>query len=71
MIREKIAKIAAAVNDLTAKSQEEVEALRIQYLSKKGQISELFDDFRNVPKEDKRLQSAGLLMQREREAKGK
>ena len=66
MIREKIAKIAAAVNDLTAKSQEEVEALRIQYLSKKGQISELFDDFRNVPKEDKR--EIGQLLNQLRDA---
>ena len=33
---------------------QEVEALRIKYLSKKGEISALFDEFRNVPNEEKR-----------------
>lgn len=38
----------------TAKTTDEVEALRIKYLSKKGEISQLFNDFRTVPNEQKR-----------------
>ncbi len=39
---------------LTASTLAEVEALRIKYLSKKGIITELFNDFRNVPNEQKK-----------------
>jgi phenylalanyl-tRNA synthetase alpha chain len=42
------------VNALTAQTVEEAEALRIKYLSKKGAISVLFDDFKQVPAEMKR-----------------
>ena len=35
-------------------SKEEVERLRIQYLSKKGILNDLFNDFKNVPNEEKR-----------------
>ncbi len=54
MIKEKIAQIAESINTLSAKSQEELEALRIQYLSKKGQIPALFNEFRDVPNDEKR-----------------
>lgn len=54
MLRERIAQIAESINALSAKSQDELEALRIQYLSKKGQIPALFNEFRNVPNEEKR-----------------
>ena len=46
-LREEIAAASAA-------SAEEVEALRIKYLSKKGLISALMNDFRSVPAEQKR-----------------
>lgn len=39
---------------MNASTKEEVEALRIKYLSKKGEISALFNDFRNVPNEQKK-----------------
>jgi len=42
------------ISHLTAQTLEEVEALRIKYLSKKGEISQLFNDFRNVSNEEKR-----------------
>ncbi|MBP8966592.1 MAG: phenylalanine--tRNA ligase subunit alpha [Paludibacteraceae bacterium] len=42
------------MSHLTAQTLEEVEALRIKYLSKKGEISQLFNDFRNVSNEEKR-----------------
>jgi phenylalanyl-tRNA synthetase alpha chain len=35
-------------------SEEELETFRLKYLSKKGLISELFEDFRNVPAESKK-----------------
>ncbi|MGM9840978.1 MAG: phenylalanine--tRNA ligase subunit alpha [Candidatus Limisoma sp.] len=51
---EKINELKSAIESLTAKSKDEVEALRIKYLSKKGEVSALFNDFRNVPNEQKR-----------------
>ena len=39
---------------MTAANAEELEALRIKYLSKKGAINELMADFRNVPAEQKK-----------------
>ncbi len=51
---EKINNLKHEIEALQASSVEEVEALRIKYLSKKGDISLLFNDFRNVPAEQKR-----------------
>ena len=42
------------VQDMQAQSAEQMEALRIKYLSKKGEITELFNQFREVPKEEKK-----------------
>ena len=53
-MRQKIEQLKALAEDFQAKTLEEVEALRIKYLSKKGEISALFDEFRNVPNEEKR-----------------
>ena len=44
----------AEVENLTANNAEELEALRIKYLSKKGAINDLMADFRNVPAEQKK-----------------
>ncbi len=51
---EKIANLRSEIAALTAADAAEVEALRIKYLSKKGIIPALMNDFRNVPAEDKR-----------------
>ena len=51
---EKIAKMLAEVEQLQANSLEEIEALRIKYLSKKGEITALMADFRNVPADQKK-----------------
>ena len=51
---EKIKQMMAEVELLTAQSAEEIEALRIKYLSKKGAVNALMADFRNVPAEQKR-----------------
>ena len=53
-MKNKINQLLEEVSQLAAANQEELEALRIKYLSKKGQISELFNDFRNVANEEKR-----------------
>ena len=44
----------AEIDTLTADTAEQVEALRIKYLSKKGSINELMTDFRSVPAEMKK-----------------
>lgn len=53
-MKTKINQLLDEVNSLKAGTLEEVEALRIKYLSKKGIISALFNDFKNVPNEEKR-----------------
>ena len=50
----KIQALMAEVENLTANNAEELEALRIKYLSKKGAINDLMADFRNVPAEQKK-----------------
>ena len=51
---EKIQALKEQIVALSASNAEELEALRIKYLSKKGEITALFNDFRNVPNEQKR-----------------
>ena len=51
---DKIKQLRAEIETLTADNAEQVEALRIRYLSKKGEISLLMNDFRSVPAESKR-----------------
>src|SRR5688572_3544837 len=42
------------VEAFTTQSKEQVEEYRIKWLSKKGEVSSLFDDFKNVPGELKK-----------------
>lgn len=51
---DKIKSLLQEVEKIKAANAEELEALRIKYLSKKGEISMLMNDFRNVPAEQKR-----------------
>ena len=53
-MKQKIEQLHQVVNLWNATSNEELEAIRIKYLSKKGEISELFNQFREVPNEQKR-----------------
>ena len=53
-MKQKIEQLHQVVNSWNANSLEELEAIRIKYLSKKGEISELFNQFREVPNEQKR-----------------
>ena len=50
----KIEQLLQEIEGLQATNAEELEALRIKYLSKKGAINELMADFRNVPAEQKK-----------------
>ena len=51
---EKINRLREEIEALSATKAEELENLRIKYLSKKGEVSQLFNDFRNVAAENKR-----------------
>lgn len=50
----KIEKLLQDINNISASNLEELEALRIKYLSKKGAINELMADFRNVAADQKK-----------------
>ena len=54
MLLDKIDDLLKEVSQLSAKNAEDVERLRIKYLSKKGEISELMDEFRTVAKDRKK-----------------
>ena len=53
-LKDNIQTLLVQVKDLKANNAEELEALRIKYLSKKGEITALFNEFRSVPNEEKR-----------------
>ncbi len=59
-MKDRISELLEEVSKLTAENAEQLEALRIKYLSKKGEISSLFNDFKNVAAEQKR-EIGGLL----------
>ncbi|MDE7374641.1 MAG: phenylalanine--tRNA ligase subunit alpha, partial [Odoribacter sp.] len=51
---DKIKQLIAEIESFTATTPEEVEQFRIKHLSKKGSIAVLFDDFKQVPVEQKK-----------------
>lgn len=54
-MKDKIQNLLEEVKQLVApKTEEELEALRLKYLSKKGLINQLMADFKSVPAEEKR-----------------
>ena len=57
---DKINLLKSEISGLTAQNAEQVEELRIKYLSKKGLVSLLFNEFRNVPPEQKREMGAAI-----------
>lgn len=52
---EKIEELLKEVNNLKASNAEEIEQLRLRYLSKKGEITALMADFRNVAADQKKV----------------
>ncbi len=57
---DKINNLRKEVEEFAANSAEEVESFRIKYLSKKGILSGLFEDFKNVAHDDRKA-VGGLL----------
>ena len=53
-MKDNIRQISEEIDQLVADSQEQLEELRIRFLSKKGLIPSLFADFRNVPPEERK-----------------
>lgn len=51
---DKIKELLSIVEKWSAKNNEELEGLRIKYLSKKGEINKLFNDFREIPNDQKK-----------------
>ena len=49
-----IKKLFDEITSVTIKTPEELEAFRIKYLSRKGLVSEMFEEFKNVPAEHKK-----------------
>ncbi len=61
-MKQRIENLSKEIQALTASTPAEVEELRIKYLSKKGLIASLFNDFRNVPA-DRKKEMGQLLNQ--------
>ena len=53
-MQQRIQQLTAELQALSARSEQEVEDLRIKYISKKRLVSQLFDEFKSVPNEEKR-----------------
>ncbi len=59
-MKEKVDQYLEEINELKAKTIEDVDAFRIKYLSKKGLIPQLFGEMRNVAPENRK--AAGQLL---------
>ncbi len=55
MTQENIEKVLAELNALDCKTEKEVEQARVRFLGKKGEITALFEEFRSVDGDQKRL----------------
>jgi phenylalanyl-tRNA synthetase alpha chain len=53
-MKEKIQKLFHEIDELKAESKEHVEQLRIKYLSKKGELNDLFSEFKNTAPEQRK-----------------
>ena len=51
---EKIKQLTQELDEVSISAKEQVEELRIKYISKKGLLNQLFADFKNVPAEQKK-----------------
>ena len=51
---EKLKKVIQEIKDLSINSAEELEVFRIKYLSRKGIINDLFEEFKAIPNEQKK-----------------
>jgi phenylalanyl-tRNA synthetase alpha chain len=51
---EKIQSIAGEINAFSASNDNEIELFRLKYISRKGAMNTLFDDFKNIPNNEKK-----------------
>ncbi|MBW6534353.1 MAG: phenylalanine--tRNA ligase subunit alpha [Mariniphaga sp.] len=56
----RINELKQEIETATASSVDEVDALRIRYISKKGSVNQLFAEFKNVPNEEKKAVGKAL-----------
>ncbi len=54
MMFDKIQSLLGEIASVKVNISQDLESFRLKYLSKKGMITELFDEFRNIPAEQKR-----------------
>ena len=54
MINEKIDSILAEIQNAKARTEKEIEDLRVHLLGKKGEITQLFEEFRSISADKKR-----------------
>ncbi|MDR2962538.1 MAG: phenylalanine--tRNA ligase subunit alpha [Bacteroidales bacterium] len=67
---QKIETLSAAIAAFTAQSSSDVEQFRLAYLSKKGELNNLFAEFKNVPNEQKKEIGARInILKQEAQAK--
>ncbi|MDR0972066.1 MAG: phenylalanine--tRNA ligase subunit alpha [Bacteroidales bacterium] len=59
-MKEKIIQYIEKVDNLSAKTSSEIENIRIEYLGKKGLMNELFEQFKEIPPQEKK--EIGLLL---------
>jgi len=66
---QKISDLLNEVVSFSVKNPEQLEIFRLKYLSKKGLLSDLFEDFKNVPSSEKKEigQKLNLLKQNAQE----
>jgi len=63
---DRIIEILKQVNDVVFEKENNAESFRLLYLSKKGIITQLFDEFKTIPKDQKKLVGAQLNVVKQR-----
>lgn len=54
MITDRVKELTSEIEQATVTSKDQLEAFRLKYISKKGAVTELFDNLKNIPQEDRR-----------------
>ena len=63
---DRIAEILKQVNDVVFEKENNAESFRLLYLSKKGIITQLFDEFKTIPNDQKKVVGAQLNVLKQR-----
>jgi phenylalanyl-tRNA synthetase alpha chain len=54
MITERVKELVTEIDNAVVGNKEQLESFRLKYISKKGVVTELFDNLKNIPQEDRR-----------------